>query len=287
MKFSLHFLVLILIFSCNQNPGKQNEISSHEYEGQEMQDLDENLVSNSHNNEEFEILEVDAFNEFLASERPYIKSEVMLLFYPGEIEPPKDDEEVDVKEEILDNGNTLITLIHYNLVDDSIMGYKYLLEMKKKNDKWMLVSAKRNWKFHEGKGPTQWGIQKTPSLKETENKPEVEHFKFLEIGFFNRHLSTTNEELTGKEVMQLFTSQDEEEVMEGNQTETIREDILTNGNTQVTLVRDDLMDDSMKAEQYIMELEKTEGSWYVVHVKTNWKCREGRGHTDWGIELCL
>ncbi len=300
MRFSIHLLILILFLSCNQTSEKQQENSSDDLDPQEIQNgetaealenKEENISNRSNVGEEFETLDVKKFNTFLASERPFSKPEIMLLFYPGEIEPPKDDEEVDVAEEILENGNTLVTLIHYNLQNDSIMGYKYLMEMKKINDKWMMASAKRNWKYYDGKEHTNWGIQKKPSSKITENNAEQraqedDNFKFLTIGFFNRHLDSTTEELTAKEVMRLFLPR-EEESNEGNQTETIREEKLPNGNTLVTLVRDNLMDDSMKAEQYLMELEKTDGKWHVVYVKTNWKCRKGRGHTDWGAELCL
>lgn len=116
---------------------------------------------------------------------------------------------------------------------------------------------------------------------------EDENFKYLVSGYFNMHLDTLTEQLSSKEVMRLFKPHEEEESDEGNQKETIEEKVLPNGNTLVTLTRNNLMDDSMKAEQYLMELEKVDGKWTVVYVKTNWKCRTGRGHTDWGIELCL
>ena len=284
MRLTINFLILVLFLSCNQNAGKQNDTAS-----EEIQETEENTAT-----ENFETLDVDGFNNFLAKERPYSKIEVLMLFYPGNIEGGGDDEITDIKEEVLDNGNTVIFLTHDNLEQASIKGYKYILELKRNNDRWMVVSAKRNWRYYEGKGHTYWGIDQKPSSgsirevepSEMDTSEEDENFKYLTIGFFNRHLSSTTEKLSGKEVMRLFLPR-EEESGEGNQTETIREEILKNGNTLVTLIHDNLMDDSMKAEQYLMELKKIDGTWHVVYVKTNWKCREGRGHTDWGIELCL
>ena len=116
---------------------------------------------------------------------------------------------------------------------------------------------------------------------------ENEEFQDLSIGFFNRHLSTLTDEISAKEVMRLFKPKEESENNEGNEIETIVAETSKNGNTLVTLIQDNLMDDSLKGEKYIMELERMDGSWNVVYVKKNWKCRDGRGHTDWGIELCL
>lgn len=309
MRFIIHFLILLFLFSCNQTPEKQSENSISDSDSQEIQneladimedeetaDIIENdkesITNKAKIQEEFETLDVAKFNDFLLSERAYDKVEIMLLFYPGEIEPPKDGEKTSYEEEILENGNTLITLIHYNLVNDSIEGYKYLMEIKKKNDKWMMVSAKRNWKYYKGKGHTDWGIGKSTISELKQNSigkktKEDDNFIFLTVGYFNIHLESSEEELTAKEVMLLFEPQEGEEGSSGNETETIQEEILPNGNTLVTLVRDNFMDDSVKGEQHIMELEKIDGKWNVLYAKKNWKCYKGRGHTDWGIELCL
>ena len=135
MRFSIYFLILVFSISCNQTTDKQQNITS-----------EENTFDTTKENESFETLDVKGFNDFLASENAYSEIEVMLLLYPGEIEPPKDNETADIQEEVLDNGNTLLSLIHDNLQDDSVKGYKYILELKRDNDKWTVVSAKRNWK---------------------------------------------------------------------------------------------------------------------------------------------
>ncbi|QAA81107.1 hypothetical protein EI546_04905 [Aequorivita sp. H23M31] len=286
MRLTITFLILIFILGCKQTSENKTVMTS---ETEELQDGASFITD-----EEFETLDVDNFNDFLANENDYLESEVLMLFYPGNIEGGGEEEIIDVREEVLENGNTMIFLTHDNLEQPSIKGYKYILELKRDNNRWKVVSAKRNWRYYEGKGHTYWGIDQKPSsrsIREVEpsaidNSEGDENFKYLTIGFFNRHLGTLEEKLSGKEVMRLFLSR-EEESKEGNQIETLKEEVLPNGNTMVTLVEDNLMDDSMKAEQHIMELKKEEGMWHVVYVKTNWKCREGRGHTDWGIDLCL
>ena len=79
----------------------------------------------------------------------------------------------------------------------------------------------------------------------------------------------------------------EVENREGNEEININEKTLENGNTLVTLIHDNQMDDSVKGEKFIMELAKSEGQWNVLSIKKNWKCYEGRGHTDWGTAFCL
>ena len=73
---------------------------------------------------------------------------------------------------------------------------------------------------------------------------------------------------------------------EGNESIEISEKKLENGNTLVTLVHNNLLDDSIKAKIYILELKSENNLWIVVSIKNNWQCRVGRGHTNWGIKMC-
>lgn len=55
----------------------------------------------------------------------------------------------------------------------------------------------------------------------------------------------------------------------------------------ITLVHDKLLDDSQRATKIVMDaLWNTDSTWKVNGIQKNWKCWEGRGHTDWGIEFC-
>lgn len=155
MKFSITFLILAFFLTCNQATEKKTKNLS--------KDNQDDTVVSTDENEEFETLEIADFNDFLMKEeRAYSSFEVLQLFYPGQLEGYEDREgreKVDVQEETLDNGNLLITLIHDNLMDDSVKGEKYVMELKNTNDTWTVVAAKRNWKCREGRGHTDWGTE--------------------------------------------------------------------------------------------------------------------------------
>lgn len=55
----------------------------------------------------------------------------MRLYYPKKFEAGEDNEKIEILENILDNGNTIVILIHDNLLDDSVKGEKLLIEGKK------------------------------------------------------------------------------------------------------------------------------------------------------------
>ncbi|MBQ0907811.1 hypothetical protein KBJ98_03735 [Flavobacterium sp. F-328] len=55
---------------------------------------------------------------------------------------------------------------------------------------------------------------------------------------------------------------------------------------EITLIHDNQQDDSQKAEKIIMIAEKLVNKWHVKKIRRNWKCYSGRGHTDWGTEVC-
>jgi hypothetical protein len=55
---------------------------------------------------------------------------------------------------------------------------------------------------------------------------------------------------------------------------------------EITLIHDNQQDDSQKAEKIIMIVEKLVNKWHVKKIRRNWKCYNGRGHTDWGTEVC-
>ncbi|MDP8098248.1 hypothetical protein [Pasteurella atlantica] len=59
-----------------------------------------------------------------------------------------------------------------------------------------------------------------------------------------------------------------------------------NGLTEVTLIHDMLEDDSQRATKIVMIVKHNDKKWVAQQIKTNWKCWEGRGHTNWGTEWC-
>lgn len=55
---------------------------------------------------------------------------------------------------------------------------------------------------------------------------------------------------------------------------------------EITLIHNNQADDSQKAEKIIMVAKKFGKLWSVKNIRRNWKCYDGRGHTDWGTETC-
>jgi len=110
--------------------------------------------------EKFEMINADELNQILAKESKNLTAqEVMKLYYPKKVETGEGNEKIEISENILDNGNTVVILIHDNLLDDSVKGEKHLIELKKTNDKWKVVSIKKNWKCWNDRGHTDWGIE--------------------------------------------------------------------------------------------------------------------------------
>lgn len=146
-----------------------NGTSSIDDEMFEIQKLDENemilksgnrLFTYKKSNEKFEIINTDELTKKLTESNKNISAkEVMKLYYPTEKETGEGNEIIEISEKIGDDGNTIVTLIHDNLLDDSIKGEKYILELKRENDKWIIISLKKNWKCQHGRGHTEWGIE--------------------------------------------------------------------------------------------------------------------------------
>ena len=123
--------------------------------------------------------------------------------------------------------------------------------------------------------------------QETSGEAEAgrEEFEVINTDEINRVLWEGTENLSAVEVMKLYYPH-EVETGEGNEKITTSETTLDNGNTEITLIHDNRPDDSVQGEKYVMELKESNGNREVVSLKKNWKCREGRGHRDWGTELC-
>jgi hypothetical protein len=57
---------------------------------------------------------------------------------------------------------------------------------------------------------------------------------------------------------------------------------------EITVTLDRLSDDSVRAERYVLSLERqTDGTLRLVSARRSWRCWEGRGHQDFSTELCL
>lgn len=152
-----------------------NGTSSTEEEIYEILKLNENVLilgkngqsyeyikSEDKNNrdEKFIIVDTDDINQKLNKRIENLSAkEVMKLYYPINVNGKEGNEKIEVSEKNAENGNTLIILIHDNLLDDSLKGEKHIMELKMTNNKWTVISIKKNWKCQSNRGHTQWGIE--------------------------------------------------------------------------------------------------------------------------------
>ena len=112
-----------------------------------------------------------------------------------------------------------------------------------------------------------------------------EKFKPINFDKLNQTISQSSKVLTPKDIMKIFYPK-EVGRSEGNQTITMNETELRNGNLEVELIHDNQLDDSVRGSKYVMELTKKDGKWIVISLKRNWRCWTGRGHSNWGIKFC-
>jgi len=154
MKKTIIMILTITLISCNIKPDKKKEGTTLSQKEQEVQ------VKTIDENEEFKEISSGDFNQLLTEKGGDLSAkEVMKLFYPNKIETGEGNEKIEILEKVSDNGNVVVTLTHDNLLDDSVRGEKYVMELTKSNNKWTVLSIKKNWKCWDGRGHTDWGIK--------------------------------------------------------------------------------------------------------------------------------
>ncbi len=110
-----------------------------------------------------------------------------------------------------------------------------------------------------------------------------ENFDIKDPTEFNKMIEIRTDIETSKQLIEIYYNYPSNE---GTPKLEIKNKELANGLTEITLVHDRQEDDAQRAIKIIM-IAKLEGEkWIVHHIKTNRKCYEGRGHTDWGTEWC-
>tara|TARA_B110001452_G_scaffold90526_1_gene74479 strand:+ start:4791 stop:5267 length:477 start_codon:yes stop_codon:yes gene_type:complete len=153
---TINLLVVILFFvSCKTN----NAENKSQLEIKKEKSLTAKEVTQCDTlDEAYEQLSIKEINSLLSeNNRALTPAKIMRLYYPHKASTREGNESIELKEEMIDNGNTQITLIHDNFLDDSVRGEKYKMELKEIDNKWIVVSIKRNWKCY--RGHTNWGIE--------------------------------------------------------------------------------------------------------------------------------
>ncbi|MBB3697626.1 hypothetical protein KMW28_05530 [Flammeovirga yaeyamensis] len=110
-----------------------------------------------------------------------------------------------------------------------------------------------------------------------------ENFNIKNPAEFNKNIETRTDIATAKQLIEIYYNYPHNE---GKPKLEIVSKELGKGLTEVTLIHDGQEDDSQRATKIVMTAELTGKKWTVHEIKTNRKCWEGRGHTDWGTEWC-
>jgi hypothetical protein len=114
-----------------------------------------------------------------------------------------------------------------------------------------------------------------------------EPFKIVDdavVKEFNERIANRTDIETTEELIRLFREYSQNEGFRKRSIQTVA---IGNGEYRITLIHEGLADDSIFGWKVIMTARQTESTWVVSEIKENWKCREGRGNTNWGTELCL
>lgn len=115
-------------------------------------------------------------------------------------------------------------------------------------------------------------------------KQDVESFEVLDFTTFNNQISGKKDISTPEALILRYYNWSESEGEANIQVEAkeVGSDLYA-----ITLIHDNLKDDSLFGIKIQMRAKKnTDGSWKVKTLKKNWRCRENRGSTEWGVSLC-
>jgi hypothetical protein len=110
-----------------------------------------------------------------------------------------------------------------------------------------------------------------------------ESYKSVDPTAFNIKISEKTDINTAEELIELYYNYPTDE---GTPKIIIKTKEVESNKVQVTLIHDRLEDDSIRAVKIVMTAEQLKNRWIVHEIKKNWKCWDGRGHTNWGADYC-
>jgi hypothetical protein len=87
-----------------------------------------------------------------------------------------------------------------------------------------------------------------------------------------------------EQIMQFYAPRDS--TAEGNYKYSISQQNQINGEKEVILLEENLMDDATAGRKVIMRLNIVNDSIHIRSIKENSRCWPGRGHENWGAEPC-
>lgn len=87
-----------------------------------------------------------------------------------------------------------------------------------------------------------------------------------------------------EQIMQFYAPRDS--TAEGNYKYSISQQNKNNGEKEVILLEENLMDDATAGRKVIMTFNLVNDSIHILSIKENSRCWPGRGHENWGAEPC-
>ncbi len=110
-----------------------------------------------------------------------------------------------------------------------------------------------------------------------------ENFEVKDISGFNALIASDTSIEKPEDLIRKYYNYPEDEETPNLEIKSVRKG---SGQYEITMIHENLPDDSQVALKIVMQAKKDGKLWKVKEVKQNWKCREGRGHTNWDTELC-
>lgn len=151
MKQIIFISILIFLSACKWVDRKNND------ENKEIQ-IEKSFSTTAASNEAYESIDVSEINIKISQNKAIsTPKEIIKIYYPFEA-GQEGKEEIIISERILSNGNNQVTLIHDYQLDDAVRGVKYVMELKKEKNNWIVLSLKKNWKCYANRGHVDWGI---------------------------------------------------------------------------------------------------------------------------------
>ncbi len=113
-----------------------------------------------------------------------------------------------------------------------------------------------------------------------------EQFEHIDPEGFDQFLATRSDIATGVQLAEPYFGRTYGWPDDDRSTITVRSTALSEDILEATLIYDDQQDDSIRSSKFVITAKRVPPTWQVLEIKFNWRCYEGRGHTDWGIGRC-
>lgn len=99
----------------------------------------------------------------------------------------------------------------------------------------------------------------------------------------NHEISAHGKALIPEEIVKMYYPH---QAASTKETISINKEKMEDGNTKITLIDDNMVSETQKTTKIELILQPVGKAWKVVKIQKQWKCYEGKGHTDWGIQTC-